>query len=275
MPWTRFSIFWLWNDCEVRSECGVKMVLSRLLDFLWMSVWEKGEMFQQKCSCEKLLQHKQEMWGNGTVLEEQREARQSGCYCLWKVCWRSQHGWATDLLSLPSPSSEQSHSVPTRSVPADGLAVPSWLPSNGWAAASEQDTARISSPSALHLNHRHANQRSGGASPWSTESGILHEVPSPPTVIHVIKAWENFIWLLRIWNTNILVSLTECHWYSPMYAALMVRLGPITLSLSQPNIHSSFSSHIKFPFTLRGSQYKRVPVSIYSLILFETRFSEP
>lgn len=74
--------------------------------------------------------------GKHTTVEEQREARRTGYYCLSKVCWRSEQSWATNLFSLLlfpclSPPPPRSNVIQSQCVPTDGLAVPSWLPSNG------------------------------------------------------------------------------------------------------------------------------------------------
>lgn len=134
------------------------------------------------------------------------------------VCRRSGEGHSMaeqqicSLLFSPSPSLPSPRLGVMSFSPVDGLAVPSWLPSNGWAAAYEQDTARINSPSALHMNHSDTNQRGGGASSSSTVQNLVYftgRSAYPPSAIYQIKALENLIWLLRIWNTNIAVSFNE------------------------------------------------------------------
>lgn len=107
------------------------------------------------------------------------------------------------LFSPPPPRSNVIQSF----VPADSLAVPSWLPSNGQAAAYEQDTAWINSPSALHPNHSGINQRRGGASSSSNPHNQIYFTRYHlPSAIHQIKSSENSVSLLRIWNIDIAVS---------------------------------------------------------------------
>ena len=111
-----------------------------------------------------------------------------------------------------------------------------WLSS-----AYEQNTARINSPPALHLNNSGTNQRRGGAFPSSSVQNLMQR---PPNAIYQIYTLENEMWPLRMWNTNI-ADLMRCQWYSSMYTAFMLHMGPIILSLSHPIIHSSSYSHIE------------------------------
>lgn len=193
--------------------------------------------------------------------------KQSGYYCLAKVCWRSLHGWATDLFPLflflhLYPPPHQSNVIQSLCVPADRLAVPSWLPSNGWAAAYMNRTPVRSIH--LHLNDSDANQQRVGAIALSTDQNLAYFTMCWAPQVHLI-------WFLKIWNTAA-DCLKEVPGIAKMYATLIVQLGPITLSLLQPIIHSSFSSHIKFTLILKGSWYKLLSVSLYNLFFFKQDF---
>lgn len=72
------------------------------------------------------------MCGNHTALVQEKEAEQLGCYCVLKVCWRSQHGWATDpflhilFLHLSPPHLRVMSLSPNESLQMDSLSPPAF-----------------------------------------------------------------------------------------------------------------------------------------------------
>lgn len=119
------------------------------------------------CLCEENTQHRRSKGRRGSQVVI--------------VCRRSAEGQSMAEqqlyfpLSLPllSPPPLQSNVVQSDCVSADWLS-PFDFHQMAKAAAYEQYTARINSPSALHLNHSGANQRRGGALSSSTSRSRVY-----------------------------------------------------------------------------------------------------
>lgn len=136
------------------------------------------------------------------------------CFYQWKVCWRSKP-WLSNRSVLPwsPPTSPPSPHIRATSLSPYPQTRRPLLASIKWLSrcrlwTGHREDQFTSCPSSEPLRRQSKKRRSLHAE-HCTGSGVLNSVLSPPSAIYQIKASENLIWLLGIWNTNIAAALNE------------------------------------------------------------------
>lgn len=170
-------------------------------------------------------------------------------------CWRSQRGRATDLLPLPFPPPR----CPFVPLPPNRPAVPSRLPSNGWAAAYMRRTPLGSIH--LHLNPSDAKSKEGLGEEGSAFTSDAAHSPAYFTVsrpkCHVLTGP---IWFL---GTRAHKWLRRCEGWTVFNVFRSNRAAGTNYSLA---CHSPSFTHFSVmphsPFNPAGSWYKRLLVSL-------------